>query len=73
MNSNLELVRKDSGILLAKHFRRLKGNERVLVGDFVGDENRVSGLWEGPAGFQADSFLRPIYREIKSAGARRKR
>jgi hypothetical protein len=43
-------------------FRRLKWNELVSRGDFVADERRKFELWEGPAGFRADAFVRPIYR-----------
>ena len=43
-------------------FRRLKGNELVCHGDFVAHEHRGLEPWEGPGGFQADSFVKPIYR-----------
>jgi len=46
----------------ARHFRRLKSNELVSRGDFVGDAQRGFELWEGPGGFRADAFLQPIYR-----------
>lgn len=44
-------------------FRLLKWNEVVRRGDFVADECQGFELWEGPAGFRADSFLKPIYRQ----------
>jgi hypothetical protein len=46
----------------ARHFRRLKSNELVSHGDFVGNAQQGFELWEGPGGFRADSFLQPIYR-----------
>jgi len=42
--------------------RRLKWNERVRAGDFVAALQRGFELWEGPTGFRADSFVKPIYR-----------
>jgi hypothetical protein len=52
-------------IVLSKCLRRLKWNERVSRGDFVMDEHQDFELWEGPAGFRADSFLKSIYRRRK--------
>jgi hypothetical protein len=49
-----------------KGFRRLKWNELVSVGDFVADEHRGFELWEGPGGFRADAFVKPIYRQEES-------
>ena len=43
-------------------FRRLRWDEPVLDGDFVMDGQRGFELWEGPGGFRADSFVKPIYR-----------
>ena len=51
---------------VSKRFRRLKWNELVLYGDFVADERLGLELWEGPGGFRADSFVKPIYRRNKS-------
>jgi hypothetical protein len=45
-----------------KRFRRLKWNELVTLGDFVTDEHRKFEPWEGPSGFRADAFVKPIYR-----------
>jgi hypothetical protein len=45
-----------------KRFRRLKWNELVVLGDFVADEHRRFEPWEGPGGFRADAFVKPIYR-----------
>jgi|ERR1017187_6220120 hypothetical protein len=45
-----------------KRFRRLKWNELVSHGDFVADEHRRLESWEGPGGFRADAFVKPIYR-----------
>jgi hypothetical protein len=47
-------------------FRRLKWNERVSLGDFVRNEHRRFELWQGPGGFRADSFVKPIYRRDES-------
>jgi hypothetical protein len=47
-----------------KNFRRLKPDELVIVGDFVGDGGRGLELWEGPNGFRADSFIKEIYRNV---------
>ena len=46
-------------------FRRLRWDEPVLDGDFVMDEQHGFELWEGPGGFRADSFVKPIYRRGK--------
>lgn len=45
-----------------KPFRRLKSNELVTSGDFILNDREEFDLWEGPRGFRADAFLRPIYR-----------
>lgn len=45
------------------NFRLLKWNEVVRRGDFVPDEHQGFELWEGPAGFRADSFMKPVYRQ----------
>jgi hypothetical protein len=45
-----------------KGFRRLKFNELVSEGDFVQDETRGMQPWDGPRGFQAGSFVKPIFR-----------
>jgi len=49
-----------------RRFRRLKWNELVFNGDFVADERLGLEPWEGPGGFRADSFMKPIYRQKKS-------
>jgi hypothetical protein len=48
----------------SKRFRRLKWNELPKRGDFVEDGNRSFEPWEGPGGFRADSFVKPIYRKL---------
>ena len=50
-----------------KRFRLLKWNERVTIGDFVEDGQRGFKPWEGPLGFQADSFVAAIYRRTRAA------
>jgi hypothetical protein len=52
-----------------KHFRRLKWNELVGRGDFVASEHQGFEPWEGPGGFRADSFVKPIYRRDASHSA----
>ena len=49
----------------AKRFRRLKWNELVSHGDFISDGNRGFEPWDGPTGFRADAFVKPIYRREK--------
>ena len=49
-----------------KHFRRLKSNELVRLGDFVANEREVFELWDGPNGFLAESFIKPIYRTARA-------
>jgi hypothetical protein len=49
-----------------KHFRRLNWNELVSRGDFIADEHQGFEPWEGPGGFRADSFVKPIYRRHES-------
>jgi hypothetical protein len=57
----------------AKRFRRLNWDERVVQGDFVQNEHRRFEPWEGPGGFRADAFVKPIYRrEIRRPATRRK-
>jgi hypothetical protein len=46
-------------------FRRLEGKEMVSRGDFVVDEFRGFEPWDGPGGFRADAFVKPIYRRIQ--------
>jgi len=50
-----------------KRLRLLKANERVTNGDFVADGERGFKPWEGPLGFQADSFVAAIYRRTRAA------
>jgi len=45
-----------------KRFRRLKPNEVVSRGDFVANDQRGLEPWEGPGGFYASTFVKPIYR-----------
>jgi hypothetical protein len=54
-----------STIVLPKYLRRLKWNERVSRGDFVMDEHQGFEPWEGPGGFRADAFVKPIFRKRK--------
>ena len=45
-----------------KRFRRLEFNELVSVGDYVIGKDNAFEPWDGPRGFQAGSFVMPIYR-----------
>jgi hypothetical protein len=45
-----------------ERFRRLKWNEVGWSCDFVANERLGLQPWEGPSGFRAGSFARPIYR-----------
>jgi hypothetical protein len=51
---------------IPKRLRRLKRNELVTRGDFVADERRGFEAWDGPSGFRADSFVKPIFRRDRS-------
>lgn len=71
MNPNLQPLPGDGpGSTFALHppggfpvpLRCLKYDELVRAGDFVMNARQEFELWEGPAGFRADSFLKPIYR-----------
>ena len=53
---------------VSEHFRRLHSDEVVSIGDFVKVDHQGFELWEGPGGFRAASFVKPIYRRQKSAG-----
>jgi hypothetical protein len=54
-------------------FRRLKWNELVRHGDFVANEGRALEPLEGPNGFRADAYVKPIYRrqERQLTGAKK--
>jgi hypothetical protein len=47
-----------------KGFRLLKGHELPRAGDFFGGQQGLQP-WEGPTGFRADAFVKPIYRPDK--------
>ena len=51
-------------------FRRLKRRERVCFGDYIKDALRGFEPWEGPGGFQAGSFAKPVYRLRRDAISR---
>jgi hypothetical protein len=46
-----------------KDFRRLNCKELVKRGDYVKTERQGFEPWEGPGGFRADTFEKPIYRQ----------
>jgi hypothetical protein len=56
-----------------KRFRLLKWNEVVSRGDFVMDDHLGFEPWEGPGGFRANAFLKPIYRRYESHSAATKK
>jgi len=47
-------------------FRRLRAHELVCHGDFVLDGHQVLEPWDGPTGFRADAFVKPVYRRNES-------
>jgi len=47
----------------AESFRRLRAEELVCRGDFVGDARAGFEPWEGPTGFRADAYVKPIFRK----------
>jgi hypothetical protein len=49
-------------VKVPKNFRRLKCHEVVNRGDYVESERQGFETWEGPGGFRADTFVKPIYR-----------
>ena len=51
----------------AEQFRRLKWDEQVRRGDYVEDGHQGFELWTGMVGFQADTFLKTIYRRKKTS------
>jgi hypothetical protein len=51
-------------------FRRLKSREMVYSGDYVKDAARGFEPWEGPGGFRASSFAKPVYRLRRAALSR---
>lgn len=56
-----------------KQFRRLRAEELVSHGDFVQNEKQDFEPWDGPGGFRADAFLKPIYRKqpVRPAGVKK--
>jgi hypothetical protein len=50
------------GAGVPERFRRLERNEMVFRGDFLASEHRTFEPWEGPGGFRAGTFMKPIYR-----------
>ena len=56
-----------------QHFRRLKPGEVVGRGDFVANDQRGLEPWEGPGGFRAGAFVKPIYRRAASRSAATKK
>jgi len=47
------------------HFRQLNWNEIVIRGDYVGNDRQEFEPWVGPSGFQAGTFVMPIFRCCK--------
>jgi hypothetical protein len=48
-------------------FRRLKLSERVWIGDYIKSAAGGYEPWDGPGGFSASSFAKPVYRLRKAA------
>jgi len=59
--------------VLSKQFRRLKPGEVVGRGDFVANDQRGLEPWEGPGGFRAGAFVKPIYRRNTSRSSATKK
>jgi hypothetical protein len=55
---------------VAKQFRLLKGNELVVVGDYIAGKHDGFEPWEGPGGFRADSFVMAVYRNLGARSPR---
>lgn len=68
----METEHKPSSIVTGDpgHFRRLKSDERVIRGDLVENEQSQLIEWEGPTGFRASSFNRPVYRLVDTPSAK---
>jgi hypothetical protein len=43
-------------------FRRVRSNELVIPGDFIKDGEQAYQPWDGPRGFRAASFHKPVFR-----------
>lgn len=43
-------------------FRRVRSDELVIPGDYIKDGVDRYEPWEGPRGFRAASFCKPVYR-----------
>ena len=44
-------------------FRRVRSHELVIPGDYIKDGEDRYEPWEGPRGFRAASFCKPVYRQ----------
>lgn len=64
-------VPPESRAISPLHLRRLKWNELVTHGDYVPDGREGFELWDGPTGFRADAFVKPIYRRERRRAGRR--
>jgi len=53
------------------HFRRLKPREQVWVGDYVKSASGGFEPWDGPGGFSAQYFAKPVYRLRRGVAPRR--
>src|SRR5690349_7486789 len=43
-------------------FRRVRFDELVVPGDYIKEGENCYEPWEGPRGFRAASFCKPVYR-----------
>jgi len=62
----IDNLKQCAGPYSSKQFRRLKWDELVVSGDFIVNDRRQFEPWEGPSGFRADAFLKPIYRRKRA-------
>jgi hypothetical protein len=56
-----------SNVNTPRSFRQLNGSELVRRGDFVMDDVQVLQPWDGPNGFRADAYVKPVYRSEEEA------
>ena len=69
VKSRLRAAQGDSTAIVwnRARFRRLKLGERVWTGDFIKSISGRYEPWDGPGGFCASSFAKPVYRLRRAA------
>ena len=67
-SSRRKLAEWQSGVLMSLdsqsgvRFRRVRPDELVNPGDYIKDDEDRYEPWDGPRGFRAASFCKPVYR-----------